>query len=255
MRCRIELKFIDDHPAPVPYDCQYALSSLIYSRITAANEALGLQLHYSTSYKHFCFSWLQYERVRPTKNGLIPLERGAALEFGGPDRELIRAVAEGFLDEPEFDLVATRGKHGRRFNRLCVQRFEVLAPPAFDGGPVKFSTLSPVVVRTMRDRDDRDEPQVWDLAPTEPQFHTNLYRNLLHRFEDYYGTRPEDDRFALTAVERTKPKRVRIKNTYHRCWHMSGVINGAPALVRFAYDSGLGEKGSMGFGCIEFIHQ
>jgi CRISPR-associated endoribonuclease Cas6 len=49
-------------------------------------------------------------------------------------------------------------------------------------------------------------------------------------------------------------RRINIKGNYHRCFMMNFEMKADPRLVEFAYDCGLGEKNSMGFGMVEMIN-
>ncbi|KAF5050590.1 CRISPR associated protein Cas6 [anaerobic digester metagenome] len=58
-------------------------------------------------------------------------------------------------------------------------------------------------------------------------------------------------------MESVKRKRITIdKNgtpTYHRAYLMHFDMEADEKLVKFAYDCGLGEKNSMGFGMLNFV--
>ena len=55
-------------------------------------------------------------------------------------------------------------------------------------------------------------------------------------------------------MKNVKRKRIAIvkgpQTTYHRAFMMDLILEGDLNLIKFAYDCGLGEKNSMGFGCI-----
>ena len=58
-------------------------------------------------------------------------------------------------------------------------------------------------------------------------------------------------------MRNVKRKRIAIdtheKTTYHRAYMMDLILEGDIDLINFAYDVGLGEKNSMGFGMIKYI--
>ncbi|HEY9246949.1 MAG TPA: CRISPR-associated endoribonuclease Cas6, partial [Candidatus Methanoperedens sp.] len=88
--------------------------------------------------------------------------------------------------------------------------------------------------------------------PTEPKFYENLHRNLVERFNEFYGKAPSDY-FDVTETADIKPKRIKIAESYRRCSLMSLKIQASPELLKFAYDAGLGEKNAMGFGYMEIM--
>ena len=54
-----------------------------------------------------------------------------------------------------------------------------------------------------------------------------------------------------------KRKRITIpkgpNTTYHRAYMMDLILEGDTDLIKFAYDVGVGEKNSMGFGMLRYI--
>lgn len=56
-------------------------------------------------------------------------------------------------------------------------------------------------------------------------------------------------------MRKVKSRRISIKTgndiTFHRAYLMDLILKGDPKLINFAYDVGVGEKGSMGFGMID----
>ncbi|MEF8848346.1 MAG: CRISPR-associated endoribonuclease Cas6, partial [Candidatus Thermoplasmatota archaeon] len=65
------------------------------------------------------------------------------------------------------------------------------------------------------------------------------------------------DFFEITDVENFKSKKVRIGNgkrkTFRRCSLMHFKMHTSEQLKKFAYNTGLGEKNAMGFGCMEVV--
>ena len=61
---------------------------------------------------------------------------------------------------------------------------------------------------------------------------------------------------AYSDMRNVKRKRIMIpkgpNTTYHRAYMMDMILEGDIDLIEFAYDVGLGEKNSMGFGMIQY---
>lgn len=134
---------------------------------------------------------------------------------------------------------------------LNVESIEILPEPSFDKPIVCFRTLSPILVKTMRDVDGHLVE--WELYPKDGRFYENIGRNLLQRYHTYFGAHPADAHFQIRQVYWTKPKRVTISGTPRRCSLMEFELDASSELTRFAYDAGLGEKNAMGFGCVEVV--
>ncbi|MEO0247726.1 MAG: CRISPR-associated endoribonuclease Cas6 [candidate division WOR-3 bacterium] len=50
-----------------------------------------------------------------------------------------------------------------------------------------------------------------------------------------------------------KPKRIKIKETWHRCVEMVFEAKGNPELLEIGYKAGFGAKNSMGFGMVKVV--
>ena len=55
----------------------------------------------------------------------------------------------------------------------------------------------------------------------------------------------------MIRVWEPKRKKITVFKTDIIAWHLKAQIIGPEELVRFAYDAGLGEKNSQGFGMLE----
>jgi CRISPR-associated endoribonuclease Cas6 len=151
-----------------------------------------------------------------------------------------KTIAEGFLTRP--DLVIGR----------CKARVSSVTPvgePVFSAGFQRFRCLSPIILRTRRIADNKEI--VWDLSPQETEFKESLAGNLLRRYVDYHNKSPDSSKFEVEEIRAVKRCRIRIKDTYNRAHFMEFTVNSNPALLEFAYQAGVGERNSLGFGMIE----
>ncbi|WP_321429124.1 CRISPR-associated endoribonuclease Cas6 [uncultured Methanolobus sp.] len=240
MRCKITIRKTSS--SPLHYDYQYGLASMLYHRLTNANITLANELHSHQGFKFYTFSNLVIEDWIPNKYGLNFTK--AHFFISSPDPEFIRSFTEGLLMEPEFFL----GK-GQKAN-LIIESAEILPQPEFSD-TCKFTTLSPLYVKTMRKKGDKLAE--FDLYPKDAKFYENLHTNLCSRYEEYYGHKVEQDFFDILDVMDVKAKRVSIDNSFRRCSMLKMKLEASPELVKFAYDAGLGEKNAMGFGCMGVV--
>ncbi len=115
--------------------------------------------------------------------------------------------------------------------------------------------MSPVVAIIKR-----DDGKIRDLNPGDLRFYTALQQNLIKKYNSFYGDY-DGDEYVKVVPEMNSVKRKRItidKNgtpTHHRAYLMHFEMEADPKLVKFAYDCGLGEKNSMGFGMVSFVEK
>ena len=245
MRSKITLR--KTTPAPIHYDYQYGIASMLYNRLAHANIRLANEMHSHQGFKFYTFSNLILGDWIPARHGLNFTT--AHLILSSPDPEFIRSFTEGLLQQPEFYLRSI--DKGKPRPNLSIERIEIL-PKACIGEICEFKTVSPIYVKTQRLQDGvlRDV----DLYPKEPKFYENLHVNLVARYREYHGQDVDRDHFEVTSVKNIKAKRIKIADNYRRCSLMEFVVQGSPELLEFAYEAGLGEKNAMGFGCLEVVN-
>lgn len=241
MRCKVSIKKVSSDP--LHYDYQYELASMLYGKLAISNTGLADKTHSKKGFKFYTFSNLILEDRIPEKNGLN--FKAAHFFLSSPDPEFIRSFAEGLLLEPEFFL-------GNNENRasFIIERIEILPVIQFSN-TCTFRTLSPIYLKTLRNQNDRLVE--FDLYPKDSKFHENLHKNLVARYEEFYGSKIDKDFFEILNIPNFKPRRVKIENSYRRCSLMDIYLSANPELLQFAYEAGLGEKNAMGFGCVDVL--
>ncbi len=226
----------------IPYNYNYIISSMIYKKI--ADIDLASKLHSSEEFKYFTFSQIYVPQRKTMKDGIVPKNGKFHLYISSPNDYLIKSLVEGYLEDPE---VIFKGK------RLLVEQVELLKKPQFKG-KMRMKTISPVVARIKREVDGK--LKVWDLGPADERFYENLEKNLLNKYISFYGDYDGDNVVKITPnMKSAKRRRIAIEKgdnvDYHRGYMMHFDIEADPRLIEFAYDCGLGEKNSMGFGCLD----
>jgi len=130
--------------------------------------------------------------------------------------------------------------------RAVVHCIRVIEEPAF-ASPLQVRTLSPVSASTGRKEGDRFYKVF--LSPEEPDFARVLGENLRRKYLALYGREPEGGiRFSFLPPWRSRL--LNIAGTEIRGWEMELIIEGAPELLRLAYQWGLGEHNGSGFGML-----
>lgn len=224
----------------VPFNYNHYLAGVLYRAFREADLELAYSIHTSKSIKHFTFSDLRGGRA--VRKGLI-FERGGHFLLSSPRHEVLTAAVEGLLDEGVLQIGS---------ERFQLQAMEVLPQPDFSS-PLKLRTLSPINVTTMIDTPSGPKP--WDLNPSQPKFYDNLRRNLVKKYELFHGRPPANAEVELSPPTFTKQRRIRIRDTFHRCYIMDFEARGSRELLEMGYEAGFGEKNSMGFGMVEVVER
>ena len=238
MRVKISLK----GKGQIPFNYNLALAGAVYGPIKRIDPDLAYSIHSSANYKFFTFSFLQIPKRKITENGIYILD-GAYFFVSSPIKEIIHCFVEGVLEKPEVVIDKVH---------FDVESVEILKHPHFNGKDV-FSTLSPIIVRTAEE--ENGNLRIIDLYPTNPKFYENLKNNLFNKYEALYHDKREDISISFSKPFSTKCKRIQIKNTHHRASFMVFEAEGDTELLELGYETGFGEKNSMGFGMVKITRR
>lgn len=241
MRLNITLKS-ENKNYLVPFNYNHILSSIIYDKISDLD--LASKLHDSNNFKFFNFSQINVRKRKFVKNGIISRNGEFSFIISSPNDYLIRSLVDGYLSDRKV-----------RFHNdiLNVNDIELLPMPSFDR-EFSASTLSPILVRTKKMVDG--DLKVWDLAPGD-MFFNKLNLNLIKKFNSFYNSDCSADFNVYSEMKNVKRKRITVfkdgNRIFNRGYMMDLILEGDADLLKFAYDCGLGEKNSMGFGLFDLI--
>jgi len=235
----------------LPFDYHYHLSSAMYHYKEIANRELAAKLHYSSNIKVYTFSEIIVPNRKIRKKepkGIEILGDYSYIIYTSPIKEYVEAVVEGMLSEPTLRV-------GRL--KFIIERIEVLETPDVSWGDVLFKTISPIVMYTSSDGKKKDKP----LFPSDTRWYVNLEKNIKHSYEETYGEVPRGK--IVIETMHSKPKKYlfrKIENGKKKEGAIHAVhghfrFQGTPELIRFAYESGVGERGAQGFGCVEVVNK
>jgi len=201
-----------------------------------------LELHTPSAFKFFTFSRLMVEGRRFKKEGerMKLLSPNVHFFFSTMQKYIGVTFVEGLLEKPEVKI----GKAEFVVSQVGVVRERKIKRKE------KFVTLSPISVTTVKENGGRK--RIWDLSPKEPKFYENLKRNLVRKFGAFYGREPEEDELEIKVLG-TRQKRIRVKNTEHRCYELVFEAEGSKELLEVGYKAGFGERNSMGFGMVKVV--
>jgi len=271
---------------PAQKDCAvslnyaYYLSAAIYRWIDASSPEYarflhdeGFHVNGSLKYfKHFCFSQLNVPNRRITNGRLQILSPIIDWYIGMPVEQSLQHLVVGMFEKREFYIE-------REENKFTVEQVETLPEPKWERR-MKFRLLSPLTVSTMHERNGRVLPEY--LLANDERLADLIRQNILNKYRSLYGSHGEgflqhgltneegnlqlsDTEFRCALDEkfiadRGGPEKIsklitikegRTDETKVRGFMCPLTIEGNPALTALAYESGLGEKNSLGFGMLD----
>ena len=243
MRFKIEFESENGESFLMPYNYNHIIASVIYESIGRFPDS---ELHESKSFKYFTFSQILFSKFKTMPKGIIVKDGKFSLQISSPDNELLKKIMMGFLKEPLIEIM--------NFN-VKISNMTMVSEPKFSE-MMEFKTLSPIIANSRRIIDGQNKE--WDLSPSEPEFYPFIERNLVKKYNEYYGTDYDEDLIKVSSYLRNvKRKRISMKTKeskqHHIGYLMDVVLEGDPNLIKFAYDCGLSNKNSMGFGMLEVV--
>ena len=241
MRLKINLK--SENNFKVPFNYNHILSSIIYNKI--ADLDLANKIHDSNSFKFFNFSQINIKKRKLVKDGIIARDGRISFYLSSPDDLLVKNLVSGFVDDLEINF---------KNDKLIVEKIEALKTPDFREIS-EFKTLSPINIRDSKEIDGKVKRI--DLAPSD-KFFKGIENNLIKKYCIFNNIGNTDKKIsAYSEMAHVKRKRITIpkgpNTTYHRAYMMDLILEGDTDLIKFAYDVGVGEKNSMGFGMLRYI--
>ena len=240
---RLEIILKGKNNFKVPFNYNHILSSIIYNKIADLNFAN--EVHSSKSFKFFTFSQIYIPKRRIVKDGIIAKDGVISFYISSPNDFLIKSLVDGFLEDLEISF---------QNQKLTIQKIEALKTPEFSSKS-EFKTLAPIIVRTKKEIDG--ELKIWDLAPSD-KFFKSLENNLIKKYIKFNNLTKTDKKINIYSdMNFVKRKRISINKdnatTHHRAYMMDLILEGDLDLIEFAYDVGIGEKNSMGFGMVKLL--
>ena len=240
---RLEIILKGKNNFKVPFNYNHILSAIIYNKIADLNFAN--ELHSSKSFKFFTFSQIYIPKRRIVKDGIIAKDGVISFYISSPNDFLIKSLVDGFLEDSEISF---------QNQKLTIQKIEALKTPEFSSKS-EFKTLAPIIVRTKKEIDG--ELKIWDLAPSD-KFFKSLENNLIKKYIKFNNLTKTDKKINIYSdMNFVKRKRISINKgnatTPHRAYLMDLILEGDLNLIEFAYDVGIGEKNSMGFGMVKLL--
>ena len=243
MRIKVDLERISKNDE-FTINYSYKLAAVLFGALSVASSELATKIHEVKKYKFYTFSQLHIPERQILGDRIKITGKNAYFYVSSPDKDLIKAFVEGLLSLGQFQLDRVSFE---------ISKLRLYEGPRFEKSRVRFSTLSPIVLRVISD--EKKTKRVRYLYVTDTIFYEQLKKNLIRRYTTYHGRAPEDETFEIKRVLSFKPVSYMVKGTYHRGNKLVFDVYGSAELLSFAYDCGLGEKTAMGFGMLKMARR
>jgi CRISPR-associated endoribonuclease Cas6 len=249
---RILLRLHSDAPLELPMNYQEYLIGFMYKNIRDKkyrsflhNEGYTFQ---GKTYKHFAFSRLlgpyRYNRSRKT----ITFAPAFSLMVTSPLDHFVQEFAQSMLRSDELQI----GQY-----RVYLNSFETLPEPNPFPDTLRIRMLSPIVTYSTL-RHPNGAKYTYYYSPHQEQFSSMIEANLKRR---YFSMHPDENDNELARPLSIVPCRVdrrhKVVTRFHGViiegWMGEYEISGDLRLLRWAFHSNLGNKGSQGCGVFECI--
>ena len=262
---RLKLTLIPLQPnTQVPINYNYPVSAAIYKILALASPEYAGWLHEkgypnqeNRLLKLFTFSDLHIPQARRVKNTLqAGNNRPWEIFIGSPvEEDFVQHFVLGLFEKQKLE-IAGIGATGH----FLVESVETLKPPVFRKQMTAIA-LSPIVVSTMREHNGKLQPYYY--RATDPEVGEAMRATVLSKYFALHGEACPDPQLQvaldidyfhrrkgnvsrLVAIKEGSEQETRVKG-----FVMPFKISGNPELLRVAWECGIGNKTSLGFGMID----
>lgn len=274
MRLQLHLTPIQQ-PSFIPMNYQYPLAAAIYKILAGIDPQYATWLHdqgYESAkgraMKLFVFSKLFIPQVRPRGNVLeIQTREPCGLYISSPMlNNFIQSLVLGLFAHQEIT-IANQEVAGHFLVEAIYQLpnpdFAVLLRSTPDGW-LPFRSLSPITLSTKEDY--QGSLSIHYLRPDDPRLSEAIRHNLEDKYAIIHQDVPQDDHLEFRLDQDYITQRGGYKRISKLIWIREGdktretkipsfvaplKLKGSEELIACAYECGLGEKNSLGFGMIE----
>ena len=224
----------------IPFNYNAKINAMILDKIKLADVEYAEQIHNGRSFKFFTFSNLiiPNRQIDAARGGLIVKSNEINLIISSPDKKFAHAFLAGIVQDPLVNIGGVK---------LVFESMNIIDDPDFSSGILTFKTLTPIITSTKKEVEG--VLKKWDLTPKDIHFYSNIRNNIIKKYIAFNGIL-QDDRFNLSTIKLLNTKRISVKNTFHVGNMGIFKMSGTPQLLEFAYNCGLGERNSMGFGMV-----
>ena len=250
----------------LPVNYNYFLTSLIYKIIKNSSEDYSEFLHNEgyrlpeskKGFKLFTYSMLMSKKAR-VKGETISFGDGSIhWQISSPVDIFIQHLITGVFAEGQEIRVGQESKE----SCFLIKQIETLPEPQYND-KMRFTCLSPITVsssipNSSNGLNSSNGFVCHYIRPWEGGFSESIKNNLIRKHKLITGKEIEDAKFSIKVDEEYMNKRngkitknINFKGTNIIGFMAPFEVNGNPELIKIGYETGFGEKGSMGFGMVK----
>jgi len=196
-------------------------------------------------FKFFVFSRLAQRNKRIVGDRIRLNDSLVTWQIGSPIDEMVGALAESLM----MGQVTIGDQQSQA--AFIVAGIDIAEAPPIDRG-MRGETISPIFVSV--DETGADGRRIKHHVRAEDgRFASRVVANLREKYRALVGDEPEDDDLEFRFIEAPRSQLVQYKGTNHKCYMGRFALSGDPRLIRLAWEAGLGEANSKGFGMIRAL--
>jgi CRISPR-associated endoribonuclease Cas6 len=200
-------------------------------------------------FKFFVFSRLAQRNKKIVGDRVWLNDSLVTWQIASPLEEMMGALAESLVANPQIVIGDQKSQAA-----FVVAGIDIAEPPRVSGR-LRGETISPIFVSV--DETNPDGKRIKHHVRAEDhRFAERIRANLHEKYRALMGDSPDGDAGGDLVFEFTEPPRsqlVQYKTTNHKCYLGRFVLSGDPRLIRLAWEAGLGEANSKGFGMIRAL--
>ncbi|MBT1248357.1 MULTISPECIES: CRISPR-associated endoribonuclease Cas6 [unclassified Thermosipho (in: thermotogales)] len=191
-------------------------------------------------YKLFTFSKLFGEFKIDRKKKLITFFEMADFYIAAHDDKFIEYLANTLLRD-DFSFI----------NNQKVEIIGIELKKFVPKKKIKIVTKSPITVYSTEIINGKRWINYF--TPFDEEFYKLIVDNLVRKYKAFYNILP-DEMVSIKHVGKNPKEQIIVyKNTVIKAWHSIFEMKGNKKLLELAFNSGIGSKNSIGFGCIDLI--
>ena len=199
-------------------------------------------------FKFFVFSRLAQRDKKIAGDRIRLNDSLATWQIGSPMDEMMGVLAESLVANPEITIGDQKS-----YATFAVAGIDIAEPPRMNSR-LRGETISPIFV-SVDDTGPDGKRIKHHVRAEDERFAARIAANLREKYLALTGVPLEEDEadLAFRFTEAPRSQLVQYKGTHHKCYMGRFALAGDSQLIRLAWEAGLGEANSKGFGMIEAL--
>lgn len=230
----------------IPINYHYQLCSFVYKRLKHTDSDFESFLHEKgfKGFRLFTFSQLFFNKSAVKGNSLLIWSSTGRWYVSSISEDFLMFFFSSLIEIPQIEIEGTV---------FPIKEVNLLPQPQIDE-QMEFFMLSPLVVSTPVDQNGKLYHKF--LFPGDEKFEEILSRNLVKKYEAFYGEKIDATIFIEPDWEYIKKRNKITKLIDIKGIKIKGSIfpfkaKGDSRLLKMGYEVGFGERNSLGFGMVE----